>query len=120
MATAQTTPTSTATNTFDSSIGSQSTPASIEQYTAALDSEEFNSVFEEKSVAKKAPSDVYEMEENTKNILLDKIAVETGEEDENVLFSSRAELYRFRDPNWKLRGMGDVKILQYMQTGQLR
>lgn len=52
--------------------------------------------------------------------LPDKIEIKTGEEDEDVLYSHRAKLFRFRNSEWRERGLGDVKILKHKQTGQLR
>ena len=48
--------------------------------------------------------------------------VSTGEEEEEVLFSHRAKLYRFDDPTkqWKERGLGDIKILKHKQTRKCR
>jgi len=46
--------------------------------------------------------------------------VKTGEEDEDVVYSQRAKLYRFVDNEWKERGIGDVKILQHRSTGIVR
>ena len=48
--------------------------------------------------------------------------ISTGEEDETVLFSHRAKLYRF-DSNgntWKERGIGDMKILEHKESGKAR
>ena len=54
--------------------------------------------------------------------LPDKIDVKTGEEDEEVVFSHRAKLYRFvaEDKQWKVRGVGDIKLLKNRQTGKMR
>lgn len=52
--------------------------------------------------------------------LPDKIEVKSGEEDEDVLYTHRAKLYRFRDKEWRERGLGDIKILRHKQTGRLR
>lgn len=52
--------------------------------------------------------------------LPNKIDVKTGEEDEQVLYSHRAKLFRYRDSEWRERGLGDVKILQHQSTGRLR
>ncbi|XP_052863157.1 E3 SUMO-protein ligase RanBP2 [Anopheles cruzii] len=52
--------------------------------------------------------------------LPDKVDVKTGEEDEDVLYSHRAKLYRFVSSEWKERGIGDVKILKHKTTGKLR
>lgn len=52
--------------------------------------------------------------------LPENVEVRTGEEDEEVLYSQRAKLYRFLSGEWKERGVGDVKILQHKQTKQVR
>lgn len=52
--------------------------------------------------------------------LPDKIEVKTGEENETVLYSHRAKLFRFTDKEWKERGLGDIKILKHKETGNLR
>ena len=54
--------------------------------------------------------------------LPDKIDVKTGEEDEEVMFSHRAKLYRFaaEEKQWKERGVGDIKLLRSNQTGKIR
>ena len=48
--------------------------------------------------------------------------IRTGEEDENVLFSHRAKLYRFDSEKsaWKERGIGDIKILKHKMSGKTR
>ncbi|EEC01207.1 ran-binding protein (RanBP), putative [Ixodes scapularis] len=40
-----------------------------------------------------------------------KVAVKTGEEEEELLYSHRAKLYRWLDGEWKERGLGDIKLL---------
>jgi len=49
--------------------------------------------------------------------LPDNEEVKTGEEDEDLVYSQRAKLYRFVDSEWKERGIGDVKLLQHRTTG---
>jgi len=49
-----------------------------------------------------------------------KDTVETGEEDEEELYSQRSKLYRFHDGEWKERGLGDAKLLKHKQTGKVR
>lgn len=66
-----------------------------------------------------------EEEENTTYFtpvipLPDKVEVKTGEENETVLYSHRAKLFRFKDSEWRERGLGDVKILQHKATGKMR
>lgn len=108
-----------------------------------IESKEFGFVFKPKSPGKaKSPlkphlnsggdgvedvsdDDNVEEEENTTYFtpviaLPDKVDVKTGEEDESVLYSHRAKLFRFRDGEWKERGLGDVKILQHKQSGRMR
>uniref|UniRef100_A0A8C4QIQ5 peptidylprolyl isomerase n=1 Tax=Eptatretus burgeri TaxID=7764 RepID=A0A8C4QIQ5_EPTBU len=50
------------------------------------------------------------------------VDVKTGEEEEQVVFSHRAKLYRFDQSvkQWKERGIGDIKILQHQLTKCIR
>lgn len=50
------------------------------------------------------------------------VDVTTGEENENVLFSDRAFLYRYvpETKEWKEKGRGDMKILEHKTTGRPR
>ena len=50
------------------------------------------------------------------------IKLQSGEENELVLFSHRAKLYRFDTSakQWKERGIGDIKILKHKETGKFR
>ena len=52
--------------------------------------------------------------------LPEKVAVSSGEEDEEVLFSQRSKLYRFDSNQWKERGAGDIKILKHNTTKKVR
>ncbi|XP_017875695.1 E3 SUMO-protein ligase RanBP2 isoform X2 [Ceratina calcarata] len=54
--------------------------------------------------------------------LPDKIEIKTGEEDEEVLYSHRAKLFRYDKSTceWKERGLGDIKLLRHRETGKLR
>jgi len=54
--------------------------------------------------------------------LPDLVDVSTGEENEQVLFSHRAKLYRYDKDlsQWKERGIGDLKILQHYETKHVR
>lgn len=45
------------------------------------------------------------------------IAYKTGEEDETNLFEHRCKLFRFRDKEYKERGLGNIKVLQHKETG---
>lgn len=48
------------------------------------------------------------------------VKVTTGEEDELVIFSARAKLFRFTDKQWKERGIGEMKLLKHKVTGKVR
>ena len=54
--------------------------------------------------------------------LPEKIDVRTGEEDEEVMFSHRAKLFRFvaEEKQWKERGIGDIKLLRNVTSGKMR
>ena len=51
-----------------------------------------------------------------------KIDVKTGEEDEQVMFSHRAKLYRFvaEEKQWKERGIGNIKLLRNARSRKVR
>ena len=48
------------------------------------------------------------------------VHAETGEEDEEELYSQHSKLYRFEDDKWNLRGCGDAKLLMHKKTGKVR
>ena len=54
--------------------------------------------------------------------LPEKVEVVSGEEEEIVLFSNRAKLYRFdiNASQWKERGVGDIKILKHQKSRKTR
>ncbi|XP_071386487.1 E3 SUMO-protein ligase RanBP2 isoform X1 [Centroberyx affinis] len=54
--------------------------------------------------------------------LPDLVEISTGEENEQVVFSHRAKLYRYDKDlsQWKERGIGDLKILQNYDTKRVR
>ncbi|XP_054199649.1 RANBP2-like and GRIP domain-containing protein 8 isoform X5 [Homo sapiens] len=54
--------------------------------------------------------------------LPDLVEVSSGEENEQVVFSHRAEIYRYDKDvgQWKERGIGDIKILQNYDNKQVR
>lgn len=132
--------------TFSFGTGSaapvEKAPVPVIETPAANDAPGFNFVFKQKSPSKPrspgklrndsvnsegAPEDEddYQEEENqtyfTPVIALpDKVEVKTGEEDEEVLYSHRAKLYRYTEKEWKERGLGDIKVLKHKQTGKLR
>lgn len=116
--------------------------ANINKDASAANDAGFNFVFKKKSPAKKSPgktrndsvnseggeedeNEYHEEEENqtyfTPVIALpEKVDIKTGEEDEEVLYSHRAKLFKFSDKEWKERGIGDIKILKHRVTGKLR
>ena len=55
-------------------------------------------------------------------VKLQEVAVTTGEEDEEPLYTQRAALYRFDAAvsEWKERGKGDVKLLKSKSSGKVR
>lgn len=126
-------------STFNFSLGSQSltpTKPATDSNVPQMDSKEFSFVFKSKSPAKAQAnvstgledvSDDENVEEEENNTyftpvipLPDKIEVKSGEEDEDVLYTHRAKLYRFREKEWRERGLGDIKILRHRQSGKLR
>ena len=56
----------------------------------------------------------------TPSVSLDLKEVQTGEEDEEELYSQRSKLYRFRDGDWKERGLGEAKLLKHKETSKVR
>ncbi|KAM6955460.1 E3 SUMO-protein ligase RanBP2 isoform 2-T2 [Lycodopsis pacificus] len=54
--------------------------------------------------------------------LPDLVEISTGEENEQVVFSHRAKLYRYNKElgQWKERGIGDLKFLQNFDTKRVR
>eukprot|EP00064_Thunnus_orientalis_P024387 superscaffoldBa00010381_g24679 len=54
--------------------------------------------------------------------LPDLVEISTGEENEQVVFSQKAKLYRYDKElsQWKERGIGDLKILQNYDTKRVR
>ena len=55
-------------------------------------------------------------------VRLTEVAVTTGEEDDEVLYTQRSALYRFDSSvnEWKERGKGDVKLLRNKTSGKVR
>ena len=56
------------------------------------------------------------MDQNTHETCSDakvKDTIATGEEDEDEIYSQRSKLYRFRDGEWKERGIGNAKLLKH-------
>lgn len=55
-------------------------------------------------------------------VKLEKVEVKTNEENEEVIFKTRAKLFKFHPDakEWKERGTGDVKFLKHNTTGKVR
>lgn len=55
-------------------------------------------------------------------VKLEKVEVKTNEENEEVVFKTRAKLFKFHPEakEWKERGTGDVKFLKHKETGKIR
>lgn len=45
------------------------------------------------------------------------IEIKSGEEDEDIIFEQRCKLFRFRDKEYKERGLGNIKALKHRTTG---
>lgn len=59
-------------------------------------------------------------EGNWKIVDLPQVTIETGEKDEEEVFKARSKLYRWKDEQWKERGIGDFRILRNKITGKYR
>ena len=53
-------------------------------------------------------------------VILPVIPVSNGEENEDCIFKMRAKLYRFRDEEWKERGIGILKLLRHKESNKIR
>lgn len=47
-------------------------------------------------------------------------SIETGEEQEEELYCQRSKLYRFREEEWKERGLGEARLMKDKATGRVR
>ena len=56
----------------------------------------------------------------SKECTLPKEAVKTGEEDEDLIYKARCKLFRWRDNEWKERGIGDMKLLRHKTDKKIR
>ena len=54
-------------------------------------------------------------------VQLPEVEVKTGEEEEDVVYSHRAKLFRYDldTTQWKERGIGEMKILRHQETGAI-
>jgi Ran-binding protein 1 len=55
-----------------------------------------------------------------KKIHLQDVVVQTGEENEDLIFKIRGRLYRWRSEEWKERGTGDIKFLRNKESKMIR
>ena len=46
--------------------------------------------------------------------------VKTGEEDEETVYRQRSKLFKFRDSQWKERGVGEIKMMRHKHSGRIR
>ncbi|KAG5360398.1 Ran-specific GTPase-activating protein 1 [Yarrowia sp. B02] len=55
-------------------------------------------------------------------VQLEKVEIKTEEEEEDVLYKTRAKLFRFdkEEKEWKERGTGDAKFLQHKDSKKVR
>ena len=51
--------------------------------------------------------------------LPENVELVTGEEEEEVIYETRAKLLRFAEGQWKERGIGQIKILHQRDTQQV-
>ena len=52
--------------------------------------------------------------------LPDEVKKVTGEEAEECIYKQRAKLYRFRDDQWKERGVGNCKLMRHKENKKIR
>lgn len=56
----------------------------------------------------------------TPSLTLEVLEMQTGEEQEEVLYRQCSKLFRFRDGEWRERGKGDASLLRNSATGTVR
>ena len=61
-----------------------------------------------------------EEDQKTKVDGLKDVAVVSGTEGETCIFKQRVKLFRFRDNQWKERGVGNGKLLRNKEKKQIR
>ncbi|XP_004844573.1 E3 SUMO-protein ligase RanBP2 isoform X3 [Heterocephalus glaber] len=99
---------------FKSALSPSKSPAKLNQSGASVVTDE------ESDVAQEEERDGQYFEPVVP--LPDLVEVSSGEENEQVVFSHRAKLYRYDKDvgQWKERGIGDIKILQNYDNKQVR
>ena len=63
---------------------------------------------------------VYADEETAAQVDLPKVAVKSGTESLECIFKMRVKLYRFRQEQWKERGIGNCKLMRDKTTKRIR
>ena len=48
------------------------------------------------------------------------VEVKTGEEEDDLIYKGRGKLFRFRNEEWKERGVGDLRFLKHKETKKTR
>lgn len=61
-----------------------------------------------------------DFDDKYKKLDLPDVPVSTGEENEDLIFKSRAKLFRWRNNEWKERGIGDIKLLRNKDSKKVR
>ncbi|CAO2608082.1 RanBP2-like and GRIP domain-containing protein 4, partial [Lemmus lemmus] len=99
---------------FKSALSPSKSPAKLNQSGASVGTDEESDVTQEEERDGQYFEPVVP--------LPDLVEVSSGEENEQVVFSHRAKLYRYdKDAGqWKERGIGDIKILQNYDNKQVR
>lgn len=99
---------------FKSALSPSKSPAKLNQSGASVGTDEESDVTQEEERDGQYFEPVVP--------LPDLVEVSSGEENEQVVFSHRAKLYRYDKDvgQWKERGIGDIKILQNYDNKQVR
>ncbi|XP_046519364.1 E3 SUMO-protein ligase RanBP2 [Equus quagga] len=99
---------------FKSALSPSKSPAKLNQSGASVGTDEESDVTQEEERDGQYFEPVVP--------LPDLVEVSSGEENEQVIFSHRAKLYRYDKDvgQWKERGIGDIKILQNYDNKQVR
>ncbi|XP_023573281.1 E3 SUMO-protein ligase RanBP2 isoform X3 [Octodon degus] len=99
---------------FKSALSPSKSPAKLSQSRASVGTDEESDVTQEEERDGQYFEPVVP--------LPDLVEVSSGEENEQVVFSHRAKLYRYDKDvgQWKERGIGDIKILQNYDNKQVR
>lgn len=103
------------TKEFSFDFGKFAKQPQAQQSVAAVNADGIEDVSDDENVVEEESTAYFEP-----LVSLPKVDVKTGEEDEEVLYSHRAKLFRFREGEWRERGLGDVKVLRHQSSGKLR